>query len=53
MRSFQSPQQEAAFWFVMTRLTALDLVQWLGEPGAIHTAAGSTATELLPLLTAR
>jgi hypothetical protein len=53
MRSFQSPEQESAFWFVMTRLTALDLVQWLGEPGAIHTAVGSQAKELLPLLGAR
>jgi hypothetical protein len=51
MRQFSSPEQESAFWFVMTRLTALDLVQWLGEPGAIHTAVGAQAKELLPSAT--
>lgn len=40
-RRYRSPAQARAFQFVLDRLTALNLIAWVREPGAIHvTVAG-------------
>jgi hypothetical protein len=42
LRRYRSPEQARAFQFALDRLTALDRIAWLREPGAIHvTVAGS------------
>jgi hypothetical protein len=50
LRSWETPVQSTAFQFVIDRLTALNLVAYLNEAGAIHVAVGPRAKELLPLL---
>lgn len=49
-RRYHSIAQARAFQFVLDRLTALDLIAWVREAGAIHITAGPRARELLPLL---
>ena len=35
-RRYESPRQARAFQFLLDRLTALNLIAWVREPGAIH-----------------
>jgi transglycosylase-like protein with SLT domain len=51
-RRYGSQAQPRAFQFLLDRLTALDLIAWVREQGAIHVTVGPRARELLPLLTA-
>jgi hypothetical protein len=50
LRRYRSPAQAQAFQFMLDRLTALDLIAWVREAGAIHVTVGPRARELLPLL---
>ena len=50
LRSFRSERQEAAFWFMLTRLQALDMIAWLPEFGAAHVTVGERAKALVPIL---
>ncbi|MBJ7331078.1 MAG: transglycosylase SLT domain-containing protein [Solirubrobacteraceae bacterium] len=52
LRRFRSEKQEAAFWFMLTRLQALDMIAWLPEFGAIHVTTGKRAKALIPVLDA-
>lgn len=52
LRRFRSERQEDAFWFMLTRLQALDMIAWLPEFGAAHITAGPRADALLPVLDA-
>ncbi len=48
-RKYESGRQSLAFQFLLDRLTALDLIAWVREPGAIHiTVAGDAARLLRP-----
>ena len=49
-RRYGSRAQALAFQFMLDRLTALNLIAWVREPGAIHVTAGPRAQLLLPLL---
>jgi hypothetical protein len=49
-RRYRSRAHALAFQFMLDRLTALDLIAWVREPGAIHVTVGPRARELLPLL---
>jgi hypothetical protein len=46
-RDYRSPAQAQALQFWLDRLTALDLIAWVREPGVIHTTVGPRANELL------
>jgi hypothetical protein len=46
-RVYSSPAQAMAFQFMLDRMTALGLIAWVREPGAIHVAVSSLASELL------
>jgi transglycosylase-like protein with SLT domain len=50
-RRYSTGAQARAFQFMLDRLTALDLIAWVREAGAIHVTAGRRAAQLLPLLT--
>ena len=46
-RAYRDRAQALAFQFLLDRLTALDLIAWVREPGAIHvTVAGDAAQAL-------
>ena len=49
-RRYRGRAHAQAFQFMIDRLTALDLIAWVREPGAIHMTVSSRAKELLPLL---
>lgn len=46
-RRYASPQQALAFQFLLDRLTALDLIAWVREPGAIHITVAGDAGRML------
>jgi hypothetical protein len=46
-RDYSSRSQAQAFQFVLDRLTALDLIAWVREPGAIHVTVSSDAERLM------
>ncbi len=46
-RSYESKRQAQAFQFLLDRLTALDLLAWVREPGAIHVTVAPDAARLL------
>lgn len=50
LRSFSGTRQEDAFWFMLRRLQAHDMIAWLPEFGAAHIVAGPRAEALLPIL---
>ena len=50
LRRYRSRAHAMAFQFMLDRLTALDLIAWVREPGAIHITVGPRAKALLPLL---
>lgn len=49
-RDFRSRAQERALTFVLERLRALSVIDWVYEPGAIHLTAGPDAERFLPLV---
>ncbi len=46
-RKYESGRQSRAFQFLLDRLTALDLIAWVREPGAIHITVAGDAERLL------
>lgn len=52
LRRFRSERQEDAFWFMLNRLQALDMIAWLPEYGAAHLTVGPRAEALLGVLDA-
>jgi hypothetical protein len=46
-RDYSSRAQALAFQFVLDRLTALNLIAWVREPGAIHVTVSSDAERLM------
>jgi len=46
-RKYESGRQSRAFQFLLDRLTALDLIAWVREPGAIHITVAGDAARLL------
>jgi hypothetical protein len=50
LRRYSSRRQALAFQFVLDRLTSLNLIAWVREPGAIHVTVASDAASLKPLL---
>ncbi len=46
-RDYASPKQAMALQFLLDRLTALNLIAWVREPGAIHVTVSSDATRLM------
>jgi hypothetical protein len=46
-RIYTSPAQSMAFQFMLDRMTALGLIAWVREPGAIHVAVSPLASELV------
>jgi soluble lytic murein transglycosylase-like protein len=51
-RQYASPAQARAFQYALDRLTALNIIAWVREPGAIHVTVSAEVPELLPLLDA-
>ena len=51
-RRYRSREQARAFQFVLDRLTSLNVIAWVREPGAIHITAGRDAGALRELLEA-
>jgi len=49
-REYASRAQARAFQFFLDRLTALDLIAWVREPGAIHITASPRARSLVGIL---
>lgn len=49
-RTYSSRAQARAFQFFLDRLTALNLIAWVREPGAIHVTVSSDAGSLLDVL---
>lgn len=49
-RAYASRRQARAFEFFLDRLTALDLIAWVREPGAIHVTVSSRARSLIGIL---
>jgi hypothetical protein len=49
-RDYASGAQAQAFQFALDRLTALNLIAWVREPGAIHITVSRDAEELLDTL---
>ncbi len=49
-RSYRSAAQAQALQFMLDRLTALHLISWVREPGAIHVTASSSARALVPII---
>ena len=46
-RDYASPKQAMALQFLLDRLTALNLIAWVREPGAIHVTVASDAARLM------
>jgi len=46
-RDYASPKQAQAMQFLLDRLTALNLIAWVREPGAIHVTVSSDAERLM------
>ena len=46
-RSYANRKQALAFQYLLDRLTALDLIAWVREPGAIHVTVAGDADRLL------
>ena len=46
-RTYASRRQALAFQFLLDRLTALDLIAWVREPGAIHVTVSRDAARFL------
>jgi hypothetical protein len=46
-RIYASPAQAMAFQFMLDRMTALGLIAWVREPGAIHVAVSPLGRELV------
>lgn len=46
-RDYASPKQAMALQFLLDRLTALNLIAWVREPGAIHVTVSSDAARLM------
>jgi hypothetical protein len=46
-RDYATRDQAVAFQFVLDRLTALNLIAWVREPGAIHVTVSSDAARLV------
>jgi hypothetical protein len=46
-RKYENGRQSRAFQFLLDRLTALDLIAWVREPGAIHVTVAGDADRLL------
>ncbi len=49
-RDYASGAQAQAFQATLDRLTSLNLIAWVREPGAIHVTVAGDASALLPLL---
>jgi soluble lytic murein transglycosylase-like protein len=49
-RSFRNRREAAALVATLERLRALDVIDWVYEPAAIHVTAGPEAKALVPLL---
>jgi hypothetical protein len=49
-RRYVSRAQARTFQFMLDRLTALDMIAWVREPGAIHVTVSPRARVLLPLI---
>ncbi|PTL59063.1 hypothetical protein C7Y72_05080 [Paraconexibacter algicola] len=49
-RTYSSRAQARAFQFFLDRLTALNLIAWVREPGAIHVTVSGDARRLLGVL---
>lgn len=49
-RTYASRRQARAFQYLLDRLTALNLIAWVREPGAIHVTVSRDARLLLSLL---
>jgi hypothetical protein len=43
-RTYRSRAQALAFQFMLDRLTALNMIAWVREPGAIHVTVASPAS---------
>ncbi len=50
VRDYATRGQARAFQFFLDRLTAMNLIAWVREPGAIHVTVSSRARELIPIL---
>ena len=48
-RDFRHPKEQRALETVLERLRALEVVDWVHEPGAIHVTVGPRAVRLAPL----
>lgn len=48
-RDFRSERQERALIHVLERLRALEVIDWVYEPGALHLTVGPRARPLMPL----
>jgi len=46
-RDYASPKQAMALQFLLDRLTALNLIAWVREPGAIHVTVSADARRLM------
>ncbi len=46
-RDYAGREQARAFQFLLDRLTALNLIAWVREPGAIHVTVSADATEIM------
>ncbi len=49
-RAYRSRKQAEAFQFMLDRLTALNLIAWVREPGAIHVTVSKAARSLVPII---
>ena len=49
-RDYVSRAQALAFQFMLDRLTALNMIAWAIEPGAIHVTVSNDAAKLIPAL---
>ncbi len=49
-RDYRSRKQAEAFQFMLDRLTELNLIAWVREPGAIHVTVSSAARALVPII---
>jgi hypothetical protein len=46
-RAYRDRRQALAFQFMLDRLTALNLIAWVREPGAIHVTVAGDAADVL------
>jgi hypothetical protein len=49
-RAYTSRKQAEAFQFMLDRLTAMNLIAWVREPGAIHVTVSKAARSLVPII---